>query len=255
MRISIITPTLNNGNFIRECIESVRSQTIPVEHIVVDGGSKDSTIEILKEYRNIKWISEPDKGMYDAINKGLKMATGEIVGYLNSDDRYYSDTTYKVLTAFKRKPTTDFLYGACTYVDNAGKKKYIYTPLPYSNVLLRNMKGIPWAQSSCFWKAEVHRQIGCFNPALRYCGDYDFFSRLISNKLSGYRVKSPLSYFMLHENALSVKARAEMQEEFENICSRYGLKRNPFLGFIGQRYFNLINLDVYCVRIREHFRS
>ena len=99
LKITIITASFNSGKTLRDTIESVLGQTyIDFEHLIIDGGSKDDTLEIIKEYEprykgRLRWISEPDKGLYDAMNKGIRMATGEVVGILNSDDFYTSDKT------------------------------------------------------------------------------------------------------------------------------------------------------------------
>src|SRR5918992_2241290 len=87
--VSVVTPSLNQGRYLREAIESVRAQTYsPIEHVVVDGGSTDETLDILSEYDHLRWVSEPDRGQSHALNKGFAMATGEIFGWLNADDAY-----------------------------------------------------------------------------------------------------------------------------------------------------------------------
>lgn len=245
MLISVITPTKNSAKFLKNCIESVKRQTTKAEHIIIDGGSADDTFSLLKEYDHIKWLSEPDKGMYDAINKGLNIAQGEIIGYLNADDRYCSNTFSDILHVFENNPEVDFIYGDCIYIDHNEKALYTHKPLPYFNKLLKNMKEIQWAQPSCFWRKAVHQKIGKFDPALRYIGDYDFFLRLIINNCKGFRIKKPLCFFMLHNGSLSVKARKEMREEHENLIKKYNLNQNPILNIIGKIYFKLINIYSY----------
>jgi glycosyltransferase involved in cell wall biosynthesis len=245
MLVSVITPTLNGGKFIEMCIKSVKNQTKSVEHIIIDGGSSDNTLDIIKRHPEITSIHEPDTGMYDAINKGLKLANGEIIGYLNTDDRYYSDTISKVLYIFKNKPEVDFVYGACTYINHNEEELYTFKPLPYSNKLFRNMKRICWAQPSCFWRKNVHDKIGYFNSSLKYCGDHVFFRSLILNNFQGVRINSPLSLFMIHDNSLSVKSKNEMFKEFKEIELNYNFKKSPLLGFVGEMYFKLINIFVY----------
>lgn len=244
-RVSVITPSLNGGKYIGNCIESVRNQTKNVEHIIIDGDSSDDTLKIVRSYPDIKFISEPDKGMYDAINKGLKLANGDIVGYLNADDRYYSDTISRVLYIFKKKPEVDFVYGSCTYINHNEKELCTFKPLPYSNKLFRNMNRICWAQPSCFWRKNIHDKIGNFDSSLKYCGDYAFFLSLILNNFKGLRINAPLSLFMIHKDSLSVKSKKEMFREYKEIGLKCSFKRNSLLGFVGEMYFKLINISVY----------
>src|SRR5512143_842563 len=113
--VSIVTPTLNQARFLRRTLDSVRAQTYPVsEHIVVDGGSTDGTLDILAregERPALQWTSGPDGGMYEAVNKGLAMASGEILGYLASDDVYLPWTIEAVVEAFAARPTVDIVFG------------------------------------------------------------------------------------------------------------------------------------------------
>jgi len=119
--VSVVTPSYNQGHFIEENILSVKSQDYPhIEHIIIDGGSTDGTVEILKQYEgtyNLRWISEPDEGHADAVNKGFRMAKGEIIGWLNSDDVYFDcGTISAVVEAFQKHPEADIIYGDCAYI-------------------------------------------------------------------------------------------------------------------------------------------
>lgn len=118
IKISIITPSYNSSSFIEECIQSVLNQNYSnFEHIIIDGGSTDGTVEILKKYPHLKWISEPDEGQSDALNKGFKMATGEIIGWCNSDDVYCKDTFTKVSKYFKKNKNIDGIYSNLYFAD------------------------------------------------------------------------------------------------------------------------------------------
>jgi len=243
--VSIITPVYNGEKYIEDTIKSIINQEYDnIEYIVIDGGSTDNSISIIRKYDKYisLFVSEQDQGMYDAINKGLRLANGKIVGYLNADDQYLPYTIKEVVKAFKNKPHLDYLYGNCIYIDNKKIKLYEYTSVPYIKMFVKNMQEISWAQPSCFWKKQVHTKIGYFDDDLRYCGDYDFFVRLKCGSFNGLRINIPLSLFMLHDDALSIKAHLALTAELKNLRSKYKLKHNLFWGCLGEITFKILNV-------------
>ena len=132
MLVSIVTPTLNRRRLLEATLESVRGQSYPnIEHIVVDGGSTDGTIELLRSFGstyNLKWISESDDGMYAAINKGLRLASGTILAYLNSDDTYLPWTIETVAREFERHRSGGFVFGDAINVSDSGHWRLILQP-------------------------------------------------------------------------------------------------------------------------------
>ena len=124
-KISVVTPSFNSVHTIRDTIESVRQQGYPNhEHFVIDGGSKDGTLDILKEYPHLLWVSEKDEGHYHAMNKGLQRATGEIVNILNADDCFRPGALQAVGRAFSEHPDWDGLFGDIVYVNGQGEEIY-----------------------------------------------------------------------------------------------------------------------------------
>lgn len=121
--VSVITVSKNSARFIEDNILSVKGQSYPgIEHIVIDGASTDSTIEILRKYKDLRWISEPDTGVTDAFNKGIGMAAGDILAFLNSDDVYHSqDSISKAVTIMASRPDAGVIFGDCSFIDAAGK--------------------------------------------------------------------------------------------------------------------------------------
>ena len=243
--VSIITVVFNGEKYIEDTIKSIINQDYDnIEYIIIDGGSTDNSINIIREYDKYVsiFVSEQDRGMYDAINKGLRLAHGEIVAYLNADDQYLPYTIKEVVKAFISKPHLDYLYGNCIYIDNKKRKLYEYKSIPYIRLFVKNVKEIHWAQPSCFWKKRVHTKLGYFDDNLRYCGDYDFFTRLKCGNFNGLKINIPLSLFMLHDDALSKKSHLALTAEHKSLCSKYRLKHNLFWGCLGEATFKIINI-------------
>lgn len=245
-KISVITPTLNQGMYIRTTIESVLSQNYPnFEYIIIDGQSKDETINILKSYGNrINWISEPDNGQADAINKGIELTDGEIITFLNSDDYYLPDTLKIIGNAF-RNPSILWVTGDYRIVDASDHSiqkfvifyKRFLRSLPIKNILfLVNYI----AQPSTFWRRDILSQIGgYFDITLRYTFDYDLWLRLL-NINQPYQIRKALSVFRIHSQS---KGGAEYRKQFEEellVLRRYC--NNPIIQRLHEIHNSLIVL-------------
>lgn len=187
--LSIVTPSYNQGQFIEETILSVKNQDYPnIEHIIVDGGSTDNTLEVLKMYEgtyNMRWISEPDEGQADAVNKGFAMAKGEIIGWLNSDDVYFSkDTISTVVVGFQRCPGADFIYGDFVKIDHGNTILKVYhTWEDFSFQRLIRMCYI--SQPATFFRRDVIERLS-LDVRYDYGMDIDFWFRAST---AGYRFK------------------------------------------------------------------
>lgn len=185
MKISIVTTAYNSGKTIEQTIKSVLSQTYDdYEHIIVDGNSNDNTMEIVKKYESkyngkLKYISEPDKGIYDAMNKGIKMATGDVIGLLNSDDIYAnSEILKKIATACKDKKS-DGIHGNLLYMDNKTMTKPMRKWITKStNIKTGNITAHP----TLYLKKEVYEKLGLYNLKYKVVSDYDFMVKLLLNK-------------------------------------------------------------------------
>jgi len=178
--VSVVTPSYNQGHFIEENILSVKSQDYPnIEHIVIDGGSTDGTVKILKQYEetyNLRWISEPDEGHADAVNKGFAMAKGEIIGWLNSDDVYFDRGTISaVVEAFQKHPEADIIYGDCAYIweDGTILRVQCVPSFRYSRLL----RGCFLEQPAVFFRRHVVEKHK-LNKRLKVAIDYEYWLRL-----------------------------------------------------------------------------
>lgn len=198
MKISIITPTLNHAKYIEDTILSVKNQDYSnFEHIIIDGGSTDGTIDILKKYPHLIWISEKDSGQSNAINKGFKMVSGDILTWLNSDDYYEANIFSTIVETFKNNEGCFVLYGDMTDID---ENKNILGTRRGDSITLRNLLINPDVvrQPGCFWRREVIDRIGYLNEELHLVMDYDYFIRL-AKQFRFYHINTNLCYFRLFQ--------------------------------------------------------
>jgi glycosyltransferase len=182
MKVSIITAVLNNRIILEDCIRSIMQQTYQhKECIVVDGGSTDGTMDIIKKYeRHIaKWISEPDRGLYDALNKGIRIATGDIVGFLNADDFYANNKVIETVVKTMKEQNVDSCYGDLQYVDKKNIQKVIryWKSSPYKKGLF--YKGWMPPHPTFFVKKKIYEQYGSFNTQFRIAADYELMLRFL----------------------------------------------------------------------------
>jgi len=199
MKISIITPTLNQAHFIEDTIKSVLNQNYDdFEHIIIDGGSTDGTLEILKKYTHLIWISEKDNGQSDAINKGMKLSSGEIVTWLNSDDYFESDIFTDVAACFGSNKDCNILYGDITYVDPDKQilNVQIGDNLNY-NAIINNPDLI--RQPSTFFRKTILEKNGGVNNDLHLVMDFDIITKILKNNKFYYLPKN-ISYYRYYEN-------------------------------------------------------
>ncbi len=227
-RLSIITPSYNQGAFIEETIKSVLAQDYPnLEHIVVDGGSTDNTIAVLKNYeRSLHWISEPDHGQADAINKGLRMATGDIVAYLNSDDLYEPGALKTVGEFFACHSQAAWVTGRCRTINQSNQEirrgitayKNIWLHLHHDKVLYV-LNYI--SQPATFWRRAVVARVGYFDETLHYTMDYEYWLRIISRNYRLWTLNVYLAQFRVHSSSKSGStANAQFNEQLK-VAQRY----------------------------------
>lgn len=212
MKITVVTPSYNQGKYIKRTIESVLSQGIEdLEYIVMDGGSNDETVDILKSYGDkIIWRSEKDKGQTDAVNKGIRAAHGEIIGWLNSDDIYYPGAIKKVLEVFEQHPEVNVVYGNANHIkeDDSFIEEYYTEDFDYER--LKDICFI--CQPSLFFRKSVVDKYGYLDDKLQYCMDYDYWLRLGKGE-KFYRLNELIAGSRLYDDNKTLGARRKVHEE------------------------------------------
>ena len=238
MKISIITVCYNSAITIEKTILSVASQTYTnIEYIIVDGSSKDNTLEILKRHENkiSKWISEPDKGLYDAMNKGVDLATGDLIGILNSDDTFNSTTVIEEIVGFHQQNTIDASVGNIIQHKVSGKIVRLYSSKYWSSEKLSI--GFMPPHPSIFFKRELFNKYGVYDLGFKIGADYELITRFflknkISWKYSGITTTAMLVGGLSSSGTSSYKL---ITEEIQKALIMNGVLFSPFK--IKMRFF------------------
>ncbi len=216
MKISVVTPSFNQGAFIEEAIQSVADQgDADVEHIIVDNCSTDQTPEVLARYPHLKVICEPDKGQSDALNKGFRAASGDIVGWLNADDRYLPGCFEAVIKAFNDNSGYDLVYGDYRFVDVAGRVLCLRRELPFDLFMLKYLHVLYIPSTTTFFKRKVFEAGNFLDAGYHYAMDYEFFVRLAQAGYKFVHVPKILADYRWHAGAKSSRATAKQKEEME----------------------------------------
>lgn len=243
MKVSLITTTFNSSVTLKHTIQSVLSQLhLNIEYIVIDGASKDNTVEIIKEYESLfngrmHWISEPDKGLYDAMNKGIRMATGDIVGIINSDDFYHrTDILTKVADAFQDE-TVQAVYGDVRFVNpgNLDKTVRYYSSKKFSPILFRY--GFMPAHPTFFTYRKYFDEFGYYKTDYRIAADYELLIRfLYTHHLKAKYL--PLDFMKMRTGGASTasfKSNLLLNKEIVRACRENGIW--TCLPFLFLKYF------------------
>lgn len=247
MKISLITVSFNSSATIKDTFDSVLAQTYPnIEYIVVDGKSSDNTVEIIKEYESrfngrMHWLSQPDKGLYDAINKGIKMATGDIVGVIHSDDFYNLNSIIEqVVNTFLRKKEIEVIYGDLHFVksENLTKTVRYYSSKRFNPKQFK--RGFMPAHPTFFTYKNNFEKIGYYKTNYTIAADFELLLRfLFVHKLSYQYL--PLNMITMRMGGLSTrsyKSNILLNKEIIRACRENGVYTN-FL-FVYSKYFRKI---------------
>lgn len=217
--ISIITPSYNQAKYLERTILSVLDQKYPkLEYIIIDGGSTDGSVDIIKKYASYLkyWVSEKDSGQSQAINKGIRVATGEYIGWQNSDDIYYPEALNRLNSMILANPHAELYIGDMNIIDPYDQilNDLLYVKPTFYSVL---HEGMVLANQSALWKRSIHNSIGFLNESLHYNFDYDWFLRIL-NKYSAIHCHHVLGAIRMHH-----------ESKTSNYSSGFDLERNLIL--------------------------
>ena len=246
MKISIITATYNSGKTLRDTIESVLRQTYTdFEYIIKDGGSKDDTLEIVKAYApkfgdRLKVISEPDQGIYDAMNKGIQMATGDVIGILNSDDFYTSADALQVIADAFANNDIDATYGDIHFVNDDDLSKCVRY---YSSAIFRRSfmrLGLMPAHPSFYCKKAVYEKYGTFDTSYKVAADFENLLRIIyvGNIRTKYIPKDFVTMRTGGASTAGLSSRTQIMKDHLRAMKANGIYSNVFL--LSLRYVYMV---------------
>jgi len=220
MKISIVTPSYNQGVFIGRTLRSVAEQSGgEIEHLVFDGGSTDETVEVLKAAQPpVRWVSEKDRGQTDAVNKGIRASDGEIIGWLNSDDVYYPGAVERVLRYFAEHPEVDVVYGMADHIDREDRAFEDYPSAAWDLEALKERCFI--CQPALFFRRRVVERHGLLDESLNYCMDYEYWLRLGKAGVRFAYLEHKLAGSRLYADNKTLGARVKVHAEINDVMKR-----------------------------------
>lgn len=220
MKVSVITPSFNQGQFIERALQSVAMQSgAEIEHVVVDGGSTDNTVDVLKRFgHGVRWVSEKDNGQTDAVNKGIRSTNGEIIGWLNSDDIYFSEAISRAVTFFKGHPEVDVIYGMAEHIDENDQSFEDYPSEPWNFERLKDTCFI--CQPAAFFRRRVVEKHGLLDDNLNFCMDYEFWLRLGKAGVQFEYIEVKLAGSRLYPQNKTLGSRVKVHAEINDVLKK-----------------------------------
>lgn len=236
-KITIVTPSFNQGHFLEETIQSVLGQNYPnLEYMIIDGGSTDNSVDLIQKYSDhlTYWVSEPDQGQHYAIQKGFNRATGDIITWLCSDDLYEPGTLHIVANAYLAHPNAALIYGDTQYLYPDGARKTKKKIMFDYKMALYAYSMIP--QPSSFMSRQAYIEIGGIDPTFQYTADYDLFLRLGKHR-EVVQIPLVLSSYRLHATSKTISSKSLMKKEFRKTREKIlGRERRCYDKVFGRYY-------------------
>ena len=267
-KISVVTPSYNQAEFLERTILSVLNQNYPnLEYIIIDGGSTDGSVELIKKYERYLayWVSEPDRGQAHAINKGFKMASGELVGWQNSDDVYLTNAFRRIIKEYKSNPWYDVWFGNIYLID---KDDLIIKEMKFIPFSLEHLVFYDWNLSSqgVFWKRNVFEKVGYLDETFQVLFDWDWFIRLglygfkfkfVREFLGGYRIHEASKLSMIQGDIRRDSKERVLRKNKVVRLKYFNLHLKQFKIFLRRIFYYLIQGDLdyiykgFCRRLRK----
>jgi len=244
-KISIVTPSYNQGKFLERTILSVLNQNYPnLEYIIIDGGSTDGSVEIIKKYEKYLtyWVSEKDKGQTNAINKGFQISSGEILAWLNSDDTYLRHTIFRVVNYFQKYPQIDLIYGNAYLINKDDQLIGNLKTIDYDfDIHLFGSSIIP--QPTAFWRRKAFYEINKLDERVKMAMDGDLWFRLFLHGCSFCFIDAFLANVRIHEGTISNRFKKEHFKEAQRVRENiyrnvYGQPPSKCMWFMKRLIFN-----------------
>jgi len=258
LRFSIVTPSLNQGAYLSEALLSVRNQRpAPLEHLVMDGGSQDRSLEILRRHSmdgsgHLHWRSESDRGQSHALNKGFLLAKGEIVGWLNSDDRYRSGCFEAVKKAFADYPEADIIYGDYTWIDERGRLLRTRREIEFNYFVLLYHRVLYIPTTATFFRRQIFQEGNLLDERLRFAMDYEFFLRLAIRGYHFQHIPVVLADFRFHRESKSCTMPEKQLQEQNHVMQMYSpILRKRASSWARGVVFTALRLAAAAVRYSE----
>ena len=246
IKITVVTPSYNQGEFIEDTILSVTGQEYNnFEYIIIDGGSKDNTVEIIKKYESKihYWVSEKDNGQTDAINKGMKKATGDIVCWINSDDVLLPNTLQWVADYFNTHNDIEFLNGLSLEIDRQGYIKRLIHILQNKWFARKGCFNV--CQQGMFWRKSVFSKVGYLDETFHACMDWEFIIRLYENNINMAQINKPLGAVRIYGETKTAMGGDIWTKDWEKLSTRYN----------GQYVVNRESIYFYVYALTKLFKG
>ncbi len=228
LNLCVVTPSYNQGKFIERTICSVLEQDFPVEYVVFDGGSKDETVEILKKYEaRLRWVSEKDRGQAHAVNKGFAATSGDVIGWINSDDIYYPGAFRAVMDYFAGHPEIDLVYGNANHI---GVNDEVLEPYPTEDWDPERLRDVCFiCQPAAFFRRRVVERFGGLDESLQLTMDYAYWLRLAMKGIRVSRVPFLAAGSRMYPDNKTLKSRVKVHKEMNDMFIK-------LMGFVPERW-------------------
>lgn len=239
-KVSIVTVCYNSVKTIEDTIKSVINQAYPnIEYIIIDGGSADGTIDIIRKYEKhiVKWISEPDEGIYDAMNKGILLASGDLIGIINSDDWLLPEAVNVVVNSYRMNQNVSVFHGNCKIISEYNE----YIKKPLANFKKERFKSMPINHPGSFVTKESYDELGLYSTKLRCASDYELILRFISKGKSFFYIDKTLA--VMREGGISSSDYIRSFNEARKVKHYYNCNR-----FLAEYYFLKSCLKAYIYK-------